>query len=136
METLVNMRLLHDAQYISTNVNAQEYPHLIERYSDIWSDLLQQSILTDTNVYVALGLKGVKAMKKHYKDFVLQNNCRLIDPPDSYKQAELDGLTTVTSIFMPALLPSCAVMYEEGCAYIEGKTISKLICTTSNGYIR
>ena len=136
MKSIENLRTLYPAEYVSQHVEPNEFPHLIERYSDTWNDLVQQSLVPDFKLHTCLGLSGHNPMKKHFKEFIQEQKHENINPADDFVQAELDGMTTVATIFMPSLLPSCAVLYEEGCSFIDGRVKNRLICTTHIGYIR
>ena len=108
----------------------------MKRNSDIWHDLLHQSYVTDTTICDALGLKGFNTMRKHFKLFVKEEKSHRLNKKGYEDKIMLDGFTTVASIFMPAFLRTCAVMYEEGCSFIHGSQRKNMLCTTSNAYIR
>ena len=136
MIKISNLRLLYESSYICENINALDYPHLIKRNSEHWQDLLKQSYVTDCTICHALGLKGLKLMRKHFKQFVKEENNLTITDDTQHIKGILDGITTVASVFMPAFLPTCAVMYEEGCSFIHGSQRRNMLSTTSNAVIR
>ena len=51
-------------------------------------------------------------------------------------QANLDAWATTACIFMPAYLPSCSLMYEDGIRTKDGKNQSKLFSCRANAIIR
>ena len=126
-----NVRLLHAAQTVSVNIDLLDYPHLMKVGSDIHKDLVRQSLITTGTIFQALGLDKVSSMKEHFKRFVLD-----IGYNEDCITSNHVGLATVTNIIMPAMLPSCAVLYEEGCRYLNGKKRTKLICSPSHWIIR
>ena len=136
MHHISNLRLLHEASYICDNINALDYPHLIKRHSEPWQDLVKQSYVTDTTICDALGLKGFKTMRKHFKLFVNEERSAKFYENASQTKNQMDCLTTIASVFMPAFLPTCAVMYEEGCSFLHGSKRKNMLCTTSNAFIR
>ena len=136
MIQISNLRLLYESSYISENINPLDYPHLMKRNSEHWQDLLKQSYVTDCTICHALGLKGLKSMRKHFKQFVKEENNVTLTDDMQHMKGILDGMTTVASVFMPAFLPTCAVMYEEGCSFIHGSQRKHLLSTTSNAVIR
>ena len=136
MHHISNLRLLHEASYICDNINALDYPHLIKRHSEPWQDLVKQSYVTDTTICDALGLKGFKTMRKHFKLFVNEERSAKFNENASQTKNQMDCLTTIASVFMPAFLPTCAVMYEEGCSFLHGSKRKNMLCTTSNAFIR
>ena len=126
-----NVRLLHVAETVSANIDPLDYPHLIKAGSDIHKDLVRQSLMTTETIFTAVGLKKVWSMKNHFKRFVLD-----IGYDEDCISTNHVGLTTLTNIVMPSMLPSCAVLYEGGCRYLNGKKRNKLICSPSHWIIR
>ena len=126
-----NVRLLHAAETVSANIDPLDYPHLIKAGSDIHKDLVRQSLMTTETIFTAVALNKVWSMKNHFKRFVLD-----IGYNEDCISTNHVGLTTLTNIVMPSMLPSCAVLYEEGCRYLNGKKRNKLICSPSHWIIR
>ena len=126
-----NVRLLHAAETVSANINPLDYPHLIKVGSDIHKDLVRQSLMTAETIFTAVGLNKVWSMKNHLKRFVLD-----IGYNKDCISTNHVGLTTLINTIMPSMLPSCAVLYEEGCRYLNGKNRNKLICSPSHWIIR
>ena len=126
-----NVRLLHAAETVSANIDPLDYPHLIKVGSDIHKDLVRQSLMTTETIFTAVGLNKVWSMKNHFQRFVLD-----IGYDEDCISVNHVGLTTLTNIVMPSMLPSCAVLYEEGCRYLNGKKRNKLICSPSHWIIR
>ena len=126
-----NVRLLHAEETVSANIDPLDYPHLIKAGSDIHKDLVRQSLMTTETIFTAVGLNKVWSIKNHFKRFVLD-----IGYDEDCISANHVGLTTLTNIVMPSMLPSCAVLYEEGCRFLNGKKRNKLICSPSHWIIR
>ena len=126
-----NVRLLHAAETVSGHINPLDYPHLIKAGSDIHKDLVRQSLMMTGTIFTAVGLNKVSSMKSHFKRFVLD-----IGFNEDCISANYVGLATLTNIIMPSMLPSCAVLYEEGCRYLNGKNRNKVICSPSHWIIR
>ena len=84
MLKISNLRLLYDSSYICENINALDSPHLMKRNSEHWQDLLNQSYVTDFTICHALGLKGFKLMRKHFKQFVKEENNFTITDDTTY----------------------------------------------------
>ena len=125
-----NIRLLHEGDYVMTKVDPVEYPHLIKYSSEMFRDLRRQSLLTSTTIYNALGLFSSKAMKLHFHNFIQEIGQDDVDESDRYA-----GICSLINILMPALLPSCAVLYEEGCRFIDGKVRKKILCSDNHWII-
>ena len=135
MSQVQNCRMLHESEIVSEIIDPLEFPHLIRRESDFSEDLQEQSLMTSSNCYIALRLKTATAMKGHFNRFVMQNSQSRFEPIFDF-QAHLDGLGTTACLFMPAFLPSCATLYEEGCRFINGSNREKIICCQISGVIR
>ena len=131
-----NLRCLHSADYVCSNIDLLEYPHLIKRHSDIWNDLICQSYFADYSVLDSIGFHGVKCMCQHYRKFILETSNSQLQYSKEFIQSEINGFSTIANIIMPALLPNCAVLYEEGCTYLNGKKKKNILCSTHQGYIR
>ena len=133
---ITNLQQLHEADYVFSNLNPMDSPHLFKRYSYVWQDLIQQSVMADYIVHDSVGLSGVNAMRNYFRKFIKQEGCAYRLPEENYRQAEMDGIATVCAIFTPAFLPTCAVVYEEGCSFVKGRTRKEFICCTPNAFIR
>ena len=133
---LQTVRILYGTEYVCQNVNFLEYPHLVKRHSEIWYDLLQESVITTDTTFTAIGLDSVLSMKNHFKSYIKQEITANSDQSTTVTSMELTALATICSMFMPALLPSCAVLYEEGCSFIHGKNRKNLLCSTNTAIIR
>ena len=133
---ITNLHQLRTAEYVYSNLNPIEYPHLFKRYSYVWEDLIQQSVMCDYISCDSLGLSGLKAMRNYFKKFIKEEGFVLRLRDSNYKESELDGISTLCTIFVPALLPTCAVVYEEGCSFVKGQHRKELICCTPNAFIR
>ena len=59
IHSLHNGRFLYDSNYVSSNVTFTEYPNLIKRYSDLWYELLRESVVSSDTAGNALGLNGI-----------------------------------------------------------------------------
>ena len=114
-----------------TKVDPTDYPHLIKDGSNMFLDLKRQSMLTAKTVYNAMGLNTSKAMKLHFRQYVQE-----LLHPDNNSCDRYSGISTLINIIMPALLPSCAVIYEEGCRFLDGKNRKKLLCSSQHWIIR
>ena len=132
----INVKLLHSADYVQSNLDKEEYPHLIKKYSEDWNDFLRQSVITDTTIGDALGINGNKALKSHHNKFILENFTREMFQKNYAPDYEKDVIATLCSVFMAALMPSCAIFYEEGSSFIRGKHQPKLINCSPCGVIR
>ena len=130
------MRLLNDSQYVSAEIDKNEYTHLIQKYSEEWIELIKQSLVTDDTISDALGLNGCKCLKKHERNFIMDDYDDELFQQKSKDEYEIDGISTISSLFMGGLLPSCAIFYEEGCSFVKGKKQLTLLSCSPLGVIR
>ena len=107
-----------------------DYPHLIKDGSEMFLDLKRQSLITYDTVYNCLGLYTSKAMKLHFRQYVQE-----IAEPENNASEHYAGISTLIHIIMPSFLPSCAVLYEEGCRFLDGKVKKKLMCSSKHWII-
>ena len=136
IEDCVNVRILNEADYVCSHLDKEEYPHLIKKYSEEWNDFVRQSIMTHDTIGDALGINGYNALKKHHNLFIMENFPHEMFQKNCMEQYEIDAIATITTVFMPALMPSCAIFYEEGSSFIKGSHQPKLINCSPCGVIR
>ena len=131
-----NVRILHKSNYVASEIDKFEYPHLIGKYSDEWIEMVKESVLTDQVIGDSLGLKGTKKLNKYVVNILNGEGMNEDYFPSGKSTYEIDGIATVASIFMPALLPSCAILYEEGCSFIESNMYKRFLCVSPLCVIR
>ena len=54
----------------------------------------------------------------------------------SKEEYEIDGISTISILFMGGLLPSCAIFYEESCSFVNGKKEPTLLSCSPIGVKR
>ena len=136
--TAANIRLLHGSQYVSAEIDKNEYTHLIQKYSEDWIELIKQSLVTDDTISDAWGCNGFKSLKKLEKNFIMDDYDEEMfqQRGRGKEQYEIDGISTISALFMGGLLPSCAIFYEEGCTFLNGKKQPTLLSCSPIGVIR
>ena len=82
-----------------------------------------------------MGLDKVKNMKQSFKVHVTQELPKEREQIGDY-QANLDAWATTACLFMPAYLPSCTLMYEDGIRTKDGNNQSKLFSCRASAIIR
>ena len=136
IHSLHNGCFLYNSNYVSSNVTFTEYPNLIKRYSDMWYELVRESVVSSDTAYNALGLNGINSSKIHFKQYVKDEQFMESQTQVTYSQCELNGLASLCSTFAASLLPSCTVFYEEGCRFHDGANRRNLLSSTHYGIIR
>ena len=130
------MRILHRSNYVASKIDKFEYPHLIQKYSDEWTEMVKESVVTDQVIGDSLGLSGTKNLNKYVVNILNGEGMNEDYFPSGKSTYEIDEIATVASIFMPALLPSCAVLYKEGCSFIESNIYKRFLCVSPLSVIR
>ena len=97
---------------------------------------MKESYVTSDTVCSALGLNGVNAMKMHFKQFVKDEATEDFASKKCYSQSDINSLITMNCIVTPSILPSCAIFYEEGCAFLDRRNKINMLCSTHTGIIR
>ena len=97
---------------------------------------MKESLVTDECISDCLGLKGSKKLDKYVRNYLRDEGELEIMDICSKSQYELDGLVTIACKFMPSLLPTCAVMYKEGCSFISGNMYGKFLAASPLAVIR
>ena len=131
-----NIRLLHCPSYVSTKIECNEYPHLFAKYSEEWRELVKECNVSDECIADCLGISGSKKLNEYVKTFLNQDSTYDFMEISTKSQYEVDGIATLSRTFMPALLPSCAVMYEEGCSFLGTNMYRKFLCVSPLCVIR
>ena len=131
-----NVRILHKSNYVASEIDKFKYPHLIGKYSDEWIEMVKESVVTDQVIGDSLGLNGTKKLNKYVVNILNGEGMNEDYFPSGKSTYEIDGIATVASIFMPALLPSCAILYEEGCSFIESNIYKRFLCVSPLCVIR
>ena len=131
-----NLHLLHSSAYVAGEIDRNDYPHLIKKYSDEWKEMVRESLITDECISDSLGLNGTVKLNQYIKTF-LKEECEPVQFNFSDKrQYELDGIATIANTFLPALLPACAKLYEEGCSFICSGLYAKFMCVSPMCVVR
>ena len=65
-----NVRRLHNTSYVGANCDLNVHTHLIKQGSEEWMDLRKSSHITGSTAYNALGFRGFKSVREHFKQFI------------------------------------------------------------------
>ena len=65
-----NVRRLHNTSYVGANCDLNVNTHLIKQGSEEWMDLRKSSHITGSTAYNALGFRGFKSVREHFKQFI------------------------------------------------------------------
>ena len=126
-----NVRLLHNATTVASKVNPMEYSHLIKCGSEIHKDLVRQTLITTGTIGTAIGLNNISSMRSHFQRYIMD-----VGYVDETTETNYKGISTLANVVMPSMLPSCAVLYEEGCRFLDGKNKKKILCSPKHWIIR
>ena len=126
-----NVRLLHNANTVASKVNAMDYSHLIKSGSEIHKDLVRQTLITTGTIGTAIGLNKISSMRSHFRRYIMD-----VGYVDETTETNYKGISTLANVVMPSMLPSCAVLYEEGCRFLDGINKKKILCSPKHWVIR
>ena len=78
--------------------------------------------------------------QEHFDTFALDKDPKPVTAEiqqklDHGKINEIHGMATICAILMPSLLPSCMQFVEDGCSFIDGEVIQKLLEVLADGTI-
>ena len=131
-----NLRLLHDSDYVCSEINMNDYPHLVRKYSAQWKDMMKECIIPYDTIGDCLGINGTRKLNEHVKRHLKEEGELLSFDIEHKGEYELDGMATVANTLMPGLLPSCAIMYEEGCSFMSSQLYAKFLMVSPLAVIR
>ena len=140
MGTQINVRELHPPEVACHFADLQVNTNLVKQHSDLWFTLRSEAQVTGSTLYNALGLHTQRAMENHFNEHVHK-----VPGPQSTEEAkkrmeygsenEANAIATLSGIFMPALLPHCSTIYEEGCYFLSSTQIEKMMEVSPDGFI-
>ena len=91
---------------MGSELDKEDYPHLFQKHSEEWIEIVKESYMTDETAGDVLGLSGLKSMKIHYRCFILENFQDYFTLENGRLKANIDGVGTLSSLVAPGLLPS------------------------------
>ena len=92
--------------------------------------------MTDDVIRDSWGLNSRKKLNKYFVNILNEEGMNENYFSSWKSKYEIDAMATVSSIFMPSLLPSCAVLYEEGCSFIASNFYKKFLSVSPLCVIR
>ena len=98
--------------------------------------MVKESVVTDEVIQDSLGLNGTKKLNKYVVNILNEEGMNENYFPSWESKYEIDAIATVSSIFMPSLLPSCAVLYKEGCSSIASNFYRRFLSVSPLCVIR
>ena len=102
-----NVRIPHISNYVASEIDKFEYPHLIQKYFDEWTEMVKESVVNDKVIGDSLGLNSTKKLNKYVVNILNEEGMYEYYVPSRKSTYEIDAITTVASIFM------------EGCSFIQ-----------------
>ena len=131
-----NVRILHKSNYVASESDKFEYPHLIQKYSDEWNEIVKESVVNDEVIGDSLGLNGTKKLNKYVVNILNEEGMYEYNFPSGKSNYKIDAIATVATIFMPSLLPSCVVLYEEDCSFLPSNLYRRFLSVSPLCVIR
>ena len=98
--------------------------------------MMKECIIPYDAIADCLGINGIRKLNEFVKMHLKEEGELACFDIDHKGQYELDGLATIANTLMPGLLPSCALMYEEGCSFIRSQLYAKFVMVSPLSVIR
>ena len=70
LANLHNVRRLHNPIYVGGHCDLSTHSHLIKQGSNEWMTLRKSSHLTGSTAFNALGFRGFKYVREHFRQFI------------------------------------------------------------------
>ena len=83
-----------------------------------------------------LGL--LREQQEHYDEYILGKKPKEVysfKPKVNFWSCEIHGTSTVACILMPTLLPPCMQLVKDGCNFLHGKLIHRMVEVSCDGVI-
>ena len=137
----MNVYRLHDYNTVIKFYDVNRYPHLVKQHTPQWHFLRSQARITASSAHNALCLRTMKLHTEHFNHYVHKVPMKQPSPEVAKKMEygtsnEISGLATLAAIFMPALLPPCCILYEEGSSFLGTPSFPTLMEISPDGYIK
>ena len=106
----------------------------------MWYDMWKKAKVTGSTCFKAIGLGLLWESQEHYDEYILHKpkkepSLQLQQMFDHGIANEIHGISTVTNILIPSLLPNCMVYVEDGCQFLHGNVQENLLEVSSDGII-
>lgn len=85
--------------------------------------------------------RTLKSAHEHFDEYVYHKGPKQFTDEENERlehgrNNEIHAFGVIASTFMPALLPTCATLYEEGPTIMSGENRDSLICISPDGFIK
>ena len=115
-------------------------PEIVKQRSDKWLELRMNARVTGSTCYKAIGLGLLREQQEHYDEYILRKKPKEKSMALTQKlifgaENEVHGTSTVACILMPMLLPPCMQLVEDGCNFLHGKLIHRMVEVSCDGVI-
>ena len=125
-------------------LRSEESPNIIEsrflkQRTELWFTLREKALVTGSSIHSALGLRGRKEQIKHIEKGSSQSQTERTEAEEARlrygTENEINAITTLSSIVLPAYFPSCHYV-EEGCYSEPGVKRDVALVVSPDGSIR
>ena len=135
-----NINILFPPNQICTNYDLCENTNWIKQRSKMWYDMQKKAKVTGSTCFKAIGLGLLREAQEHYDEYILHKPTKKPSPQlqemfEHGSANEIHGISTVTNILLPSLLPNCMVYVEDGCQFLHGNVQENLLEVSSDGII-
>ena len=139
MSHQVNVHLLCPVEIVQSVYDANVYTNLVKQHSELWKHLHANACITGSTAFNALGLCTKKLQDQHFNQLVhkipsLQFPSDVQQRMEYGSENEVNALATLSGIFMPAFLPPCSTLYEDGPYFLGSNEVPHLMEVSPDGF--
>ena len=136
----VNVHLVCPIEIVQSVYDTNVYTNLAKQHSELWKQLHVDARITGSTAFNALGLHTKKLQDQHFNQFV--HKIPPVQFPSDVQQRmeygsenEVNALGTLSASFMPACLPLCSTLYEDGPSFLGSNEVPHLMEVSPDGFI-
>ena len=135
-----NIDILFPPHQLCTNYDLCENPNWTKQRSNMWYDMHKKAKVTGSTCFKAIGLGLLREAQEHYDEYILHKPRKEVSTElqkmfDHSIANEVHGISSVSNILIPSLLPNCMVYVEDGCQFLHGNVHEHLLEVSSDGII-
>ena len=108
--------------------------------TELWFELRKKARVTGSTLFNALGLRTTTDHRKHFKQFVLQEEAHF--HPDVLLRMqhgtdhEIDGVASVIGCLIPCFLSDDHIFYEVGPRFLHGDVVNYFLEVSADGIVK
>ena len=133
-----NLLTLKDTECTDESTQVQIDPQYLKQRSKIWFELRKRCRITGSTLHTAIGLRGVKEQKCHFRKF-LEGEEETFSQDVRQRldwgiEHEANAVATLVGRILPTYFPKC-ILIEEGCYILHEQNTELLGVVSPDGSI-